>query len=354
MTAFWTEPDYDDHELVEVVHDRGSGLTAIIAIHSTHLGPAAGGTRFWHYADPAGAMKDALRLSRGMSYKNAMAGLPMGGGKAVVMLDAQRTKTPAMLAAFGDAIDALGGRYVTAEDVGASEADMVAIAERTQHVCGLPQAAGEAGGDPGPFTAMGIYLGLKAAVAHKLGKDSVQGVHVAIQGCGSVGGGLARLLAKDGARLTLADIDADKARALAGELDAHAIDTGSVMSVACDVFSPNALGAILDEAGIARLDCAVVAGGANNQLARPEHGRQLAERGILYAPDYVINAGGIINVSLEYLCRREGAPCDIDEVRKRIAKIPERLRAIWAESEASGLGADVVADGMAQKLIGRG
>jgi leucine dehydrogenase len=354
MTAFWQEADYDEHELVELVHDEASGLTAIIALHSTHLGPGAGGTRFWHYADPAGAMRDALRLSRGMSYKNAMAGLPMGGGKAVVLLDEQRTKTPAMLAAFGDAINALGGRYVTAEDVGASEADMVAIAARTPHVCGLPAGEGQLGGDPGPFTAMGIFLGLKAAVSHKLGKDSVKGVHVAIQGCGSVGGGVARLLAKEGAKLTLADVDAVRAQKLAAELNGHAVDAGAIMSTACDVFSPNALGAILDDAGIARLDCAIVAGGANNQLARPEHGALLAARGILYAPDYVINAGGIINVSLEYLCRQHGQPCDINEVRKRIAQIPERLRAIWQESEASGTSPDVVADRMAQKLIGRG
>ncbi|HEY6817422.1 MAG TPA: Glu/Leu/Phe/Val dehydrogenase dimerization domain-containing protein [Croceibacterium sp.] len=354
MTAFWTEADYDEHERVELVHDRASGLTAIIALHSTHLGPGAGGTRFWHYADPQGAMRDALRLSRGMSYKNAMAGLPMGGGKAVVLLDAQRTKTPAMLAAFGDAIDALGGRYVTAEDVGASEADMVAIAQRTPHVCGLPAGEGELGGDPGPFTAMGIYLGIKAAVAHKLGRDSLQGVRVALQGCGSVGGGVARLLAKDGARLTVSDIDAGRAKALATEVGGEAVSAEAVMGTACDVFSPNALGAILDEAGIARLDCAIVAGGANNQLARREHGRLLAERGILYAPDYVINAGGIINVSLEYLCRQHGEPCDVAEVRRRIGQIPERLEAIWRESDASGEGSDVVADRMAQKLIGRG
>ena len=207
MAAFWTEPDWDEHELVQVVHDRKSGLNAIIALHSTHLGPGAGGTRFWHYARPESAMRDALRLSRGMSYKNAMAGLPMGGGKAVVMLDAKGAKTPAMLSAFGDAVDALGGRYVTAEDVGASEADMVAIAARTQHVCGLPADEGDAGGDPGPFTAMGIYHGIKAAVAHRLGRNTMAGVHVALQGCGSVGGGVARLLAKDGATLTVADIE---------------------------------------------------------------------------------------------------------------------------------------------------
>lgn len=191
MTAFWAEPDFDAHELVQLVHDRASGLTAIIAIHSTHCGPAAGGTRFWHYADPAAAMRDCLRLARGMSYKNAMAGLPLGGGKAVILADPERTKTQAMLAAFGDAIAALGGRYVTAEDVGMSEADMVAIAARTVHVSGLPvKGAGEAGGDPGPFTAQGIYLGIKAAVRHQLGKDSLAGVHVALQGTGRRSKGL--------------------------------------------------------------------------------------------------------------------------------------------------------------------
>ena len=354
MTAFWTEADFDEHERVELVHDRASGLTAIIALHSTHLGPGAGGTRFWHYADPQGAMRDALRLSRGMSYKNAMAGLPMGGGKAVVLLDAQRTKTPAMLAAFGDAIDALGGRYVTAEDVGASEADMVAISHRTPHVCGLPAGEGGLGGDPGPYTAMGIFLGIKAAVAHKLGSDSLAGVRVALQGVGSVGGGVARLLAKEGARLTVTDVDAAKARALAAEVGGEAVAADAIMGTPCEVFSPNALGAILDEAGVARLDCAIVAGGANNQLARREHGKLLAGRGILYAPDYVINAGGIINVSLEYLCRQHGEPCEVDEVRRRIAQIPERLEAIWRESDASGKSADVVADRMAQTLIGRG
>src|SRR5690606_27685338 len=203
------------------------------------------------------------------------------------------------------------------------------------------------------FTAMGIFLGIKAAVEQRLGACSLKGVRVALQGCGSVGGGVARLLAKEGAALTVADVDSARAKRLAAEIGAEALAADAIMGVACDVFSPNALGAILDEEGIGRLDCAVVAGGANNQLARPEHGRLLAERGILYAPDYVINAGGIINVSLEYLCRQHREPCDINEVRRRIAQIPERLRAIWRESEASGLPADVVADRMARKLIGR-
>ncbi len=355
MAAFWTEADYDAHERVELVHDRASGLTAILALHSTHLGPGAGGTRFWHYAEPAAAMRDALRLSRAMSYKNAMAGLPMGGGKAVVLLDAARTKTPAMLAAFGDAVEALGGRYVTAEDVGASEADMVAIGRRTAHVCGLPPtAAGAIGGDPGPFTALGIFQGIRAAVAHRLGRASLAGVRVAIQGCGSVGGGLARLLAADGARLTLADMHAARAAALAGELGGEAVAADAIVATECDVFSPNALGAVLDEPSIARLDCAIVAGGANNQLARPEHGRLLADRGILYAPDYVINAGGIISVSLEYLARQHGAPHDAHEVLRRIGQIPERLLQVWEESARTGESADAVADAMAQRLIGRG
>ena len=248
----------------------------------------------------------------------------------------------------------LDGRYVTAEDVGISEADMVAVSQRTRFVSGLPQSGADAaGGDPGPFTAMGIFHGIKAAVKHRLGRDSMEGVHVAVQGTGSVGGGVARLLARDGARLTLSDIDEARARSLARELDGEFVAADAVMGVPCDVFSPNALGAILDDDGIARLDTGIVAGGANNQLARQHHGKVLAERGILYAPDYVINAGGIISVAMEYLCKRDDQPCDINEVRKRIALIPGRLEEIWAASDASGVSPDIVADRMAQKLIGR-
>lgn len=354
MPAFWEEPDFDDHETVHFVRDRASGLTAIIALHSTHLGPGAGGTRFWHYADPAMAMRDALRLSRGMSYKNAMAGLPMGGGKAVIVADAARTKTPAMLSAFGDAVEGLGGRYVTAEDVGISEADMVAVSQRTRHVTGLPvEQGGSAGGDPGPFTAYGIFLGVKAAVEQQLGKTSLSGVHVAVQGTGSVGGGLARLLAAEGAKLTLADVDEARAAKLAAELGGTAVAAETIMDTECDVFSPNALGAILDDSGIARLRAPILAGGANNQLARPQHGAALASRGILYAPDYVINAGGIIAVALEYLAREAGEICTVETVRQRIEQIPGRLHDIWAESASSGRSSDAVADAMAQSLIGR-
>lgn len=354
MTAFWTQPDFDDHEMVHFVHDRASGLTAIIAVHSSHLGPGAGGTRFWHYADPEAAIRDALRLSRGMSYKNAMAGLPLGGGKAVILADENRTKTPEMLAAFGAAIEGLSGQYVTAEDVGISEADMVAVSDQTQHVTGLPvRGEGLAGGDPGPFTAIGIAKGIAAAVRYKLGKDSMDGVHVALQGTGSVGRGVARLLAEQGARLTLADIDADSAKALADELGAETVAADAITTTPCDVFSPNALGAILDAQSIVKLDTKIVAGGANNQLARAEHGRTLFERGILYAPDYVINAGGIMSVGTEYLARRDGRVGKMEEVHALLDQIPARLEAIWTKSEATGESPDVVADRMAQELIGR-
>lgn len=353
MTAFWLEPDFDAHERVELFHDRASGLTAIIALHSTHLGPGAGGTRFWHYADPASGLRDALRLSRGMSYKNAMAGLPLGGGKAVILAGADGVKTPDMLAAFGDAVEALGGKYLTAEDVGISEADMVAVSKRTAYVSGLPASGDDAGGNPGPFTAYGIYLGIKAAVLHKLGKDSLAGVHIAIQGTGSVGGGVARLAAKDGAKLTLSDVREDMARALAAELGGEFAAPDAILSCGCDVLSPNALGAILDESTIPSINAPIIAGGANNQLATAECGAMLAERGITYAPDYVINAGGIISVGVEYLARTSGARADVAEVNARIEQIPTRLANIWRESDETGVSSDVIADRTAQKLIGR-
>jgi len=272
----------------------------------------------------------------------------MGGGKGVILADALRTKTPAMLAAFGRAIDSLGGGYVTAEDVGMSDTDMVGIARETRHVSGLPVAAGSAGGDPGPTTAQGVYLGVRAAIRRALGKEEARGVHVAIQGVGSVGGGLARLLARDGARLTLADADAKRARLLADELGATAVPAGEIMTIEADVLSPCALGAILDERTIAALQAPVVAGGANNQLATPADADRIHDRGILYAPDYVINAGGIINVALEYLGQGDRA-----EVEARVARIPERLDQIWSESAASGVPSAVVADRMAMRLIGR-
>src|SRR5438045_8968840 len=215
MTTPWGLPDFDAHEEIHFVTDEKCGLRAIIAVHSTHLGPAAGGARFWHYAKDADALTDALRLSRGMSYKNAMAGLPLGGGKSVILADEKRTKTPEMLHAFGKAVDHLGGRYVTAEDVGMSVADMIEVRRATKHVAGLPNSGRDVGGDPGPHTSLGVFLGIKAAVQWALGKDSLEGLHVAMQGAGSVATGVALHACAEGARLSIADVDDAKAQKLA-------------------------------------------------------------------------------------------------------------------------------------------
>lgn len=348
MQSPWDYPDFDGHEAVHFVTDAKTGLKAIIAVHSTTLGPGAGGVRFWNYSRSSDALADALRLSRGMSFKNAMAGLPLGGGKAVILADEARTKTPEMLAAYGRAVESLGGSYVTAEDVGMSVADMVAISGHTKHIAGLPVEAGEVGGDPGPHTSYGVFLGVKAAVKHKLGRDSLNGLHVAIQGAGSVGGGLARLAAEEGARITVADVDQARAQALADEVGGQMVDKDQILSIEADVLSPCALGAILDERTIAALNVPIVAGAANNQLALPADGDRIHARGILYAPDYVINAGGIINVSSEFL-----GDADQAGVKRRIEGIPQRLEEIWQESERTGRNPAAVADDMARRLIGR-
>jgi leucine dehydrogenase len=343
MPALWELADFDHHESVHLFDDAKTGLKAVIAIHSTHLGPAAGGTRFWHYPDQQAALTDALRLSRGMSYKNAMAGLAAGGGKAVILANNARAKPRELLDAFARAVDSLAGRYITAQDVGMSEDDMVALSQSTAHVAGLPGQ----GGDPGPYTARGVYLGVKAAAKRALGSDDVAGMHIAIQGVGSVGGGLARYLAADGAKLTLADVHADRAATLAAELGAATVPSDAIMAVEADIFSPCALGAILTEASVTALKVKAVAGGANNQLATAAQGRQLADRGIVYAPDYVINAGGIINVL------RQIENADDAAINTRIDMIPARLHQVWDESEASGATPAEVADKIAQRLIGR-
>ncbi|MFL6727244.1 MAG: Glu/Leu/Phe/Val family dehydrogenase [Sphingomicrobium sp.] len=348
MTTPWGLPDFDAHEEIHFVTDEECGLKAIVAIHSTHLGPAAGGARFWHYAKDDDALTDALRLSRGMSYKNAMAGLPLGGGKSVILADEDRTKTPDMLHAFGKAVDGLGGRYVTAEDVGMNVADMIEVARSTKYVAGLPNSAGDVGGDPGPHTSLGVFLGIKAAVKRALGKDSVSGLHIAMQGAGSVATGVALHACTEGARLSIADVDQAKAQKLADATNGTVVSSDCILALEADVVSPNALGAILTEQSIAALKTPIVAGGANNQLAMPEDGKRLQQRGILYAPDYVINAGGIINVCTEFL-----GDGDASLVRQRIDGIPVRLEQIWAESEASGRDPAAVADAMAQRLIGR-
>jgi leucine dehydrogenase len=283
-----------------------------------------------------------------MSYKNAMAGLPLGGGKAVLLANQAREKSPDMLHAFGKAVDHLCGRYVTAEDVGMSVADMIEVARSTKFVAGLPNSAGDVGGDPGPHTSLGVFLGIKAAVKRALGKNSLEGLHIALQGAGSVATGVALHACAEGAKLSIADVDEKKAQRLADRTGGKVVAADKILTLEADVLSPCALGAILDKESIANLKVPVVAGGANNQLATPMDGERLHERGILYAPDYVINAGGIINVCTEYV-----GDGDAGLVRERIEGIPTRLEQIWVESSETGRDPASVADAMAQRLIGR-
>ncbi len=348
MSVF-SHPAFDAHEGVHFVHDAASGLKAIIAVHSTALGPAAGGCRMWNYASDEAALHDVLRLSRGMSYKNAMADLPLGGGKAVILGDSAADKSPALFHAFGEAINGLGGRYVTAEDVGISVDDMSLVAQRTRHVSGLPQAGGgAAGGDPSPKTARGVYHGIQAAVRARLDREDLAGLKVAVQGLGSVGYHLCRNLHAAGASLIVADIRAEAAERARSEFGAEVVDVDRILRVEADVLAPCALGGILNADSIARLKVAVVAGGANNQLLRDADGAALSERGILYAPDYVINAGGIINVAAEYLNSMSDAQVD-----EKVAAIGPRLAEIFDIAQREGQPTNVVADAMARERIGR-
>src|SRR3982750_4169042 len=235
MTSLWDLPDFDEHELVHFVTDPATGLRAVIGVHSTHLGPGAGGTRLWHYARPEDAIADALRLSRGMSYKNAMAGLPLGGGKGVILADEERHKTPDMLHAFGKAVEQLGGRYITAEDVGMSVPDMIEVARATRFVAGLPAEGKDVGGDPGPHTSLGVFLGIKAAVKHALGKDSLSGLHIALQGAGSVATGVALHACAEGARLSIADVDQAKAEKLADATGGEPVPADEILGTEADV-----------------------------------------------------------------------------------------------------------------------
>ncbi len=344
----FTLPDFDGHEQVVFGHDTASGLCALIAIHSTALGPAAGGCRMWTYRSTDEALTDALRLSRGMSYKNAMAELGLGGGKAVILADARRRKTPELFAAFGRLVDSLGGRYITAEDVGTTTADMEQVARQTAFVSGLKRAAGHVGGDPGPKTALGVFLGIQAAVRFQLDRD-LEGVTVAVQGLGGVGRPLCRMLVDAGARLKIADARSDVTAQVREELRAVVVPADTIAAEEAEVFAPCALGAVLNEWSIPRLRVRIVAGAANNQLAREADGHALRAAGILYAPDYVINAGGIINVAHEY----RGVTGEA-EVRADIEKIPVRLTEIFERAANEGVPTSVVADRMARERLRRG
>ncbi|MCH7899118.1 MAG: Glu/Leu/Phe/Val dehydrogenase [Proteobacteria bacterium] len=340
---------FDDHERVLFCRDEQTGLSAIIAVHSTVLGPAAGGTRQWAYASDEDALYDVLRLSQGMSYKNAMAGLKFGGGKAVIIKSENFKASDALYARFGEFVETLSGDYITAEDVGMSPHIMQTIATRTQYVTGLPAEGGKAGGDPSPKTARGILGGIEAAVRFKLGRETLQDTSVAVQGIGNVGYHLCAMLHEAGATLTVADIDQTKVQRVCDEFGASAVALDEILCCDVDLLAPCALGAVLTADTIPRLQVSIVAGAANNQLQTPEDGQRLEDAGILYAPDYVINGGGIINVACEY-----AGDVDDEGVMELVAQIGPRLTDIFETSVATGRLTSEIADERARQIIAAG
>ena len=293
--ALFDLPSFDNHEQVSFFTDEATGLKSIIAIHDTTLGPAVGGCRMWNYASDEEALTDVLRLSRGMTYKNAVAGLKMGGGKSVIIGDARTDKTPELFRAFGRAVHTLGGRYYSAEDVGITTQDIMYANQETPYMAGLEGKSG----DPSPFTALGTFLGIKAAVKFQLGKDSLTGIRVAIQGLGHVGYYLCKHLHNAGAKLVVTDLNPESLARVAKEFNATVVGLDEIYSQDVDVYAPCALGATINDQTVHTFKASIIAGCANNQLAEVRHGDILLEKGILYTPDYVINAGGIINVSFE-------------------------------------------------------
>ncbi len=338
--------EFDNHESLHYFQDESSGLKAIIAVHSTALGPAAGGCRRWTYASDADALTDALRLSRGMTYKNAVASLNFGGGKAVILASKHAPKSPLLFAAFGRAVDTLGGRYITAEDVGCTVDDMRHVREQTEFVSGLPQNGMSAGGDPSPWTALGCFQGIQAAVKSRLDADSLKDIRVAVQGVGHVGLHLCRLLHEAGAILTVADVNEDNLALVRAEMRVTEVAPSELLYTDVDVLAPCALGNVLTSTTIPKIRAKVIAGAANNQLATAKDGERLAARDILYAPDYVINAGGIISVAGEYY----GSSSE-DEVRADVCRIRERLQTIFDESRSSGRPTNDLADELARNLV---
>jgi leucine dehydrogenase len=338
-------PSYDSHEGVHLFQDAASGLKAIIAIHSTARGPAAGGTRMWNFASGEAMLKDVLRLSQGMSYKNAMADLPLGGGKAVIWGNAKTDKSPALFRAFGRAVESLQGRYYTAEDVGIDVADMAIVRQETAYVAGLDQGEA-ASGDPSPVTARGVYLGIVETAKRALGSEDLTGRTIAVQGVGSVGGYTCDHLAKAGANLIITDIDQAALKAVADRTGARIVAPDEIYDVEADIFSPCALGAVINEKTLDRFRVKAIAGGANNQLVMPEMGELLRRKGILYAPDYVINGGGIINVAAEI-----SANYSSEWVDAKLARLVQTLGEVLDEALTSGQPTNAVADRIARARI---
>lgn len=321
--------------------DPQSGMVSIISIHSTKFGPALGGCRFKEYSSPFAALYDGMRLARGMSFKSAVVGLPLGGGKAVMMKPQGNFNRKRYFEAFGEFVESLGGRYVTAVDSGTSLDDMDIVYSKTNYVASLAKENGE----PSGFTAEGVYLGIKAAVQFKLQRDSLAGLHIVIQGIGKVGYDLARRLHEDGVKLTVSDISADSLANAKKEFNAEIADPKEIHKVPCDVFSPCALGAAINDATLEELDAKIIAGSANNQLARAHHGEILHKKGVLFAPDYVINAGGLIHASSCY----NKTPRDI--AHKQIENIYHSLLTIFERSQVENLPCSLIADRIAEEKL---
>lgn len=326
-TSLFGLPDQAPHERVLLAADPETGLRAILAVHSTARGPAFGGCRFWSYDNELAALNDALRLSQGMSLKNALANLPFGGGKAVIIKPAGDFDRPALFAAFGRAVQSLQGAYITAEDVGTTTADMKGMMASTQYVSGIPRE-GAFGGDPSPKTAFGVFVSIDEGVRRVMGRDSLEGVRVALQGLGAVGWHLAEYLHKAGAKLVVADVNADKVSRAQAEFGATAVSVSEILAADVDVVAPCALGAVLNSTSIPALRARLIAGAANNQLATATDGDALQARGITYLPDYLVNAGGIISVAREY--RGEGEETavmnEVAQIRGRVAELLDRIK----------------------------
>ncbi|KPQ01718.1 Glu/Leu/Phe/Val dehydrogenase [Marinobacter sp. HL-58] len=346
MTVF-THPEFDHHEHLTFCCDPETGLRAIIAVHNTSRGPALGGCRMFPYASDEEALRDVLRLSRGMTYKSALANLDLGGGKSVIIGDSREHKTEALLESMGRFLEQLGGLYIAAEDSGTSVADLKIMGRQTTHVAGIRDRPGFDGkpsnGDPSPATAWGTFVGIQAAVKHKLGRSDLEGLKVAVQGIGNVGYRLARHLREAGAELWVYDIHQDQMDRAVAEFGATPASAEDILFLPVDVVAPCAMGAVLNDASIARLQAPIVAGAANNQLASPAHDEVLWKHGVLYAPDFVINAGGIIDVFYE----RTGP--DPEAVRQHVNTIGQTLEEIFQRSARDGLPTGQIADQLAEE-----
>lgn len=344
MGPFSLIEKHGEHEEVIFCYDKAVGLKAIIAIHNTALGPALGGTRMWNYKTEEEALVDVLRLSKGMTYKAAAAGLNLGGGKAVIIGDPKSQKSEGLFRAFGQFVNSLNGKYITAEDVGTGEMDMEYIYMESPWVTGIPKDFGGSG-DPSPYTAHGVLMGIKASVKEKLNLESLKGLKVAVQGLGNVGTNLVKYLIEEGAKVVVSDIDQDKVKRHIEKYGVEGVSPDQILMVECDVLAPCALGAVINDQTIGKLRCKMIAGGANNQLAEPKHGDQLRELGILYAPDYVVNAGGLMNVFVEL----EGYSPDraFDKTRK----VYDNCMKVFAIAKRDGIGTHTAADRVAEERI---